>query len=216
MFRSIPIVTLVACLSVFPPVRGDDDVAKAMGKIAALGPGVHAVKTDKQGRITSCIVVGQARISTVLGKPKGLQVARDKARLDATGRFATWLNEKVEVHEKSEEETILFLEGNQENDAAALKESGKAIEKTAKKIESVSQALVKGLQVLHTETTDADKTFTLVLGWDAKTAKAVSEVADPDAAPTKKPSGEPPVQPKKPVKIDDKSVTSPDAKKFLP
>jgi len=53
----------------------DDEVAKAMSKIAQTGPGVYAVKKDDRGRIKSCVVVGQARISTVLGKAAGLEAA---------------------------------------------------------------------------------------------------------------------------------------------
>ncbi len=64
----------------------DAKVKKALSKIAQLGPGVHAIKKDGKGRITSCIVVGQSRISTVLGKAKGLQNARMKARLDASAQ----------------------------------------------------------------------------------------------------------------------------------
>lgn len=212
MFR--PILTAAfALLLTSLPARGDD-TEKAMAKIATLGPGVHAIKTDKKGRIVSCVVVGQARISTVLGKSKGLQVARDKARLDASAQYAKWLNEKVSVLESSEDETILFLEGNQENDAAAMKESGKAVEKTTKKMQSISQGLVRGLQVLHTEVSGDDKTFTIVMGWDAKTAAKVKTIAEADEGnsdePVKKPKS------KKPDQIEDKSVTSPDAKKFLP
>ncbi len=33
----------------------DDPVAKALTKLAKLGPGVHAIKTDEQGRIKTCV-----------------------------------------------------------------------------------------------------------------------------------------------------------------
>ena len=45
-------------------------VKENFAKIATLGPGVHNIQKDKKGHITACVVVGQARISTVLGKTK--------------------------------------------------------------------------------------------------------------------------------------------------
>jgi hypothetical protein len=86
MKTSLLLATAIAVVLAASPVWADDkdkkdaDVEKALSRIAKLGPGVHAIKKDKQGRVMSCIIVGQARISTVLGKAKGLQDARDKAR----------------------------------------------------------------------------------------------------------------------------------------
>lgn len=194
--------------------KADDEVAKAMSKIAQLGPGVHAIKKDNKGRITSCVVVGQSRISTVLGKAKGLETARDRAKLDASGQFVKWLNEKVSIYQKSEDESILFIEGSEDNDKEALKESGKAVEKTTKKIESLSQGLIRGFQVLHVEVSDKDKSYTIVLGWDAKTARAVQGVKEANGPGSK--TGGDPKQFLPDKKIEDKKVTSPDAKKFLP
>ena len=123
MKRTLVVAGLVAALLV-PPARAgdkpkaDDEVAKAMSKIAALGPGVHAVKKDAKGRIATFVVVGQGRVSTTLGKAKGLEVARDKAKLDASAQLVKWLGEKVEVHQTSDDETILFVEGSGDNDKA--------------------------------------------------------------------------------------------------
>ena len=189
----------------------DEDTAKTLSELAALGPGVHAVKKDSKGRVTTFVVVGQARVSTALGKAKGLEVARDKAKLDASAQVVKWLGEKVSVHQTTDEETILFIEGSEDNDKDALRESGKAVEKSTKKIESVSQGVVRGLQSLHVEVNADDKTYTVVLGWEAKTADAAKELGSPgkDGADPKK---------KKPAdkKLDGKKATSPDAKKFLP
>jgi len=199
--------------------KKDAEVEKALSKIAQLGPGVHAIKKDKQGRITSCIVVGQARISTVLGKPKGLQDARDKARLDASAQFVKWLKEKVSVHEKGENETILFIEGSEDNDKAALKESGKAVEKSTKKFESISEGMVRGLQVLHLEVSDKDRTYTLLMGWSADNAKAAEKVGNGEVGTRLKDGGSKKAEEsRRPSdrKIEDRKVTSDDAKKFLP
>jgi len=208
-------------ISLAAPARSDDDsIAKELSKIAERGPGVYAIKKDDKGRIISFMVVGQARISTVLGKPKGLQLARDKARLDAAAQLVKWLSEKVSIHQKSEDETILFIEGSEDNDQEALKEAGKAIEKTTTVIESVAQGMIRGLEVLYFEQSEKDKTYTIVLGWDASTAKATEEVkAANEGGPTVK---DEPVKPERSKrflpdkKIEDKKVTSPDAKKFIP
>ena len=69
----------------------DDDespsVEEQLAKLTALGPGVHSIQKDKNGHITACVVVGQARISTSLGKTKGLELARDKANLACSAEF---------------------------------------------------------------------------------------------------------------------------------
>jgi hypothetical protein len=191
----------------------DAAVEKALGKIAQLGPGVHAIKKDKQGRITSCIAAGQARVSTVLGKAKGLQDARDKARLDASGQFVKWLKEQVTVCERSESEVILFMEGSEDNDQAAIKESGKSIEKTSKRFGSASQGLVRGLQVLHVEVSGKDKTYTILMGWSAASAKAIEGIGTSDG-PKSQTNGA--TTKKNNKKIEDQKLTSDDAKKFLP
>ena len=211
------ILGMFSLISLLPPgqaadkPKGDDEVADAFAKIAALGRGVHAIKKDSKGRITSFVVVGQARVSTALGKAKGLEVARDKAKLDASGELVKWLSEKVSVRQTSDEETILFTEGAEGGGANDVRESGKAVEKTTKKIESVAQGLVRGLQVLHTEVNAEDKTYTTVLGWDAKMAKATEGVERSNGVGT-------PGNPVKPADkaLTGKTTTSPDAKRFLP
>jgi hypothetical protein len=191
--------------------KDDDEVGKALSKIVQLGPGVHAIKKDDKGRIISCIMVGQSRISTVLGATKGLETARERARLAASGEFVKWLKEKVSIHVKTDDQTTLFLEGAEGNDKDALKESGKAVESTSKTMDSITEGLVRGLQVLHVEVSDKDKTYSILLGWDAKTAAATNGVEKINE--TGKPAG----GAKKPdKKIDDKNATSDNAKNFLP
>ena len=50
-------------------------------ELAELGPGVHRVKKTANNVLKSCVVVGQARISTVLGKSK----AEKDHKYDVTG-----------------------------------------------------------------------------------------------------------------------------------
>ncbi len=229
--------TLLACTAPFWGQEPDKvkkgepaGASKALDEIAQLGPGVHHVKPDNKGRIQTCVVVGQSRISTVLGKSKGLQDARTKARLACEAEFVRWLKTKVDVHVKNEEETILFQEGSEENDKEALRESGKSVEKTTQKFESTAQGLVRGLQVLGVVEDAKNKRYTLVMGWSAKTANATKKVqadledADPaKAGNARKPGsavkgeGEKTGAAKKrdDKKLEDRKVASPDLKKFL-
>jgi hypothetical protein len=94
-----PIAFLIVCFPLFlGPIciaSNDDDeggaVEKQMEKVVALGPGIHKIQKDKKGHIFSCVVVGQSRISTALGKAKGLEMARDNANLVCSAEFVKWL-----------------------------------------------------------------------------------------------------------------------------
>jgi len=196
-----------------------------MAKIAALGTGVTAIQKNKQGHITSCLVVGQARISTVLGKAKGIENARNKANLDCSAQFVKWLKEEVNLYESNDEETVTLMEGSEEGDDESLNESGKSVEKSSKKMESLSKGLVRGLQVLHKEVDGDGKTYTVVKGWKADTAEGVKKVAadlasdEPESKDSKK-SGEAGSKKPKDKKIDkdieSDNATSDDAADFLP
>jgi hypothetical protein len=207
----------------------DSDSAKspaelAMAKIAALGPGVHAIQKDKKGRITSCIVVGQSRISTALGKAKGLEVARKRADLNASAEFVKWLKQDVTVVENNDDETVSLLEGTEEAKEDTQKESGKAVEKNSNKMTSISQGLVRGLQVLHVKTDGANKTFTVLKGWKGDTSEAVKKVAsdskkdESDTAETGTSKSESKkTKPKSGDKeISDSESSSPDAGDYFP
>src|SRR4051812_25170213 len=99
--------------------------------------------------------------------------------MDAKGQFSKWLSEKVSVRQSGEDESIILVEGAGEG---APKESGKAIEKSSSKFESVSKNLIRGLQVVHVEQSGTDATYTVVMGWDAATAKALQGDKEPGAA----------------------------------
>jgi len=199
-----------------------------MAKIAALGTGVTAIQKNKQGHITSCLVVGQARISTVLGKAKGIENARNKANLDCSAQFVKWLKEEVNLYESNDEETVTLMEGSEEGDDESLNESGKSVEKSSKKMEFLSKGLVRGLQVLHKEVDGDGKTYTVVKGWKADTAEGVKKVAADLASDEpageeekgKKATGEAGGKKPKDKKIDkdieSDSDTSDDAAEFFP
>jgi hypothetical protein len=196
-----------------------------MAKFVKLGPGVWGVQKDKKGHITSCIVVGQGRISTVLGKAKGMELAKNKANLDCSAQFVKWLGEDVTISESGDDESIILMEGEEGDDDESLKESSKSVEKSSKKMQVLSKGLVRGLQVLHNDTDGDGKTYTVIKGWKSDTAEGVKKVAS-DLASDEPESKEP--NKKKPTveaggkkkridkDIESGSATSDDAAEFFP
>ena len=199
--------------------------ASAQEKMAALvklGPGVHNIKKDKLGRVQSLILVGQARISTVLGGTKGTEMARQKAAQSARAEFVKWLGESVDVHQSQENEATLFIAGSEDNGKDALSESGKSVEKTSDTYKSAAAGLVRGLSLLHSDVNADKQTCTMVYGWSIANARAAKHTAtnDPtidegkEAASSKAAEGKESGNSDK-KKIRSESATSPDAEDFL-
>ena len=147
--------------------------------------GVVDVVKNKQGEITKMVVVGAARISTVLGAADGLQTARNEARLRAVGKFRQFLEEKVSVTETSETERTIKLQG----DGTDLAESGKKISKNTEKYKTFSEGMVRGMQMLGYKTVklnESEKMYVVVMGWSrdlaAKTRGLANELDKPRTA----------------------------------
>jgi hypothetical protein len=213
------LVLAVLCAGAAPGlVNADDDAtAKALAKIADLGKGVHKIKKDDKGNIISCVIVGEAEISTVLGKTRGIQTARTKARLSCAAEFRKFLKEKVRVYEGTSSEEIILREGKEDGkEDGGVKEAGKAVDKTTTKYETIASGLVRGLRVLHVEVKADDKNYILVMGWDAATSAATKKVAEDlkDGKPGKTDKGGTPGK-KVDKKLENKKATSEDAKKFI-
>ena len=156
-------------------------VEEQMDNLVKLGPGVHNIKKDGKGRVQSLVVVGQSRISTVLGAAKGKELARKRAEQSAKAAFVKWLGEAVVVCENAENETTLFLQGEESNDKDALSEAGKAVEKSSDTYKSVAAGLVRGLLNCSTPTSNAeDKEYTVVYGWSLANAKSAKDAATND------------------------------------
>ena len=138
-------------------------------QLANLGPGVHKVKTDETtGALKSCVVVGQARITTVLGLNKGLMTARRDARLSAENEFVKWVETNSQgVQGKGDEQTILIQgAGNQRS------ESGKSIETSAEALSSAAHGAIRGFEVVGYDQTggEGDGILTAVFGWSPANA----------------------------------------------
>ena len=78
-------------------------------------------------------------------------MARKRAEQSAKAAFVKWLGEAVVVCENSENETTMFLQGEESKDKNALSEAGKAVEKNSDTYKSVAAGLVRGLTLLHCE-----------------------------------------------------------------
>jgi hypothetical protein len=174
-----------------------------LSKVAEAGPGVYNIEFDSKGRIVSLLTVGTSRISTALGATKGKEVARQRASTQADAEFVKFLKTEVKVYEKTDDETVLFLEGNEGNDKDAMNESGKSIERTSAKMERSAKGLIRGMTVAHFEISAEDKTYILVKKWKYKTSEAAKKVRS--GLEKDGPEG----KPSKPVdkKLKDKKVT---------
>jgi hypothetical protein len=170
---------VVASVSVAADDKNKDPKARKLvdySKVAEAGAGVYNIEFDPKGRIVSMLAVGTSRISTVLGAAKGKEIARQRASLQADAEFIKFLKAEVSIHEKTDDETVLFLEGNEGNDKDAVNESGKSIEKTATKMDRTAKGLIRGMQIVHVEIVSADKTYYLVKKWKLKSSEAVKKV----------------------------------------
>jgi len=212
MRRFVPFVALSIAVVLCAVVRAEDKKEnkdpKARkvdpAKIAEAGPGVYNIEFDAKGRITSLLVVGTARISTVLGAAKGKEVARTRASLACDAEFVKFLKSEVKAYEKTEDETVIFLEGNEGNDKDAMNESGKSIEKTSVKLERSAQGMIRGMQVAYVETSEKEKTYYLVKRWRAKTSAGAAKLEE-DLKDGKKKDGDKKSKPED-KKIGDKKI----------
>ena len=197
-------------------------VEEQLHALVELGPGVHEIQIGDNGQIESFVVVGQARISTVLGKAKGLEVARNKANLDCSAQLVKWLKEEVQIRESSDEETIILLQGEDNGEATGATESGKSLERTTKRIESISAGMVRSLQILHKEVDADGKTLTVVKGWQREMSESSKELRESLQSDKQKPKSNSTPQPNIDSgdasgkdKLEDESATSPAAKSFF-
>jgi hypothetical protein len=151
--------------------------------------GVVDVVKNKDGEIVKMVVVGAAKISTVLGAADGLQNARNEARLRAVGKFRQFLEEKVSITETTETERVLKLEG----DGSTISESGKKISKNTEKYKTFSEGMVRGMQVLGFKTVslnDKERMFVIVMGWSKDLAAKTRALAN-DLDRPRTPGGQP-------------------------
>ena len=201
--------------------EGADSVEAQMDNLVKLGAGVHNIKKDSKGRVQSVILVGQSRVSTVLGTAEGKQRARQRAEQSAKAQFVKWFGDNVDFRTNSDNETTIFLQGEEGNDKDAQSEAGKKVEKDSDSYKSVAAGLVRGLQLLHNDVNPEDKVYTIVYGWSLANAKAAKDAHTNDPGIEKEPSATQPAEKKssdKDVpgkKLRRQKATSKEAGQFL-
>jgi hypothetical protein len=179
--------------------------------------GVVDMVKNKQGEITKMVVVGAARITTILGAADGLQTARNEARLRAVGKFRQFLEEKVSVTETSETERTIKLQG----DGTDLAESGKKISKNTEKYKTFSEGMVRGMQMLGYKTVklnEKEKMYVVVMGWSKELAnktRALANELDKPRTAGAKPAAVSAADAEERRKLEDRSGTLSGAKDFF-
>lgn len=179
--------------------------------------GVVDIVKNPDGEITKMVVVGAARISTVLGAADGLQSARNEARLRAVGKFRQFLEEKVSVTETSETERTIKLEG----DGANLTESGKKVAKNTEKYKTFSEGMVRGMQTLGFKTVSLnqkERMHVVVMGWSKELAnqtRALANELDKPRTGGTQPAPVPAADAEERRRLEDRARTLPGARGFF-
>lgn len=129
-----------------------------------LGEEVQDIKKDERGNLKSLKVVSSSRIPLSLGVAKGLEVARQRARLRAKQIFLQWMKDNVKGVQSSGEETMFQLESAD----GGPNEAGKSLETDTRAIESKVEGVVRGLELIGKK--QDNETLTLIFGWKSKNA----------------------------------------------
>jgi hypothetical protein len=189
------------------PAQAPSDAIKAL---ADLGPGVHKIKKDDGGRLQSCVIVGQARISTVLGTAKGLEIARKRARMSAQAEFVRWMKTSVATVQVMSDSSQVVLKGNDK----ALSESGKAVELTSDNVATLSEGVLRGMTIIGVHQDGKTETMTAVYGWTPKFAALAEDAKDINRQPGDSPSDSGGRQPERGT-VGSKTTVADEAKDFL-
>ncbi len=197
------------------PAADSTDNTQAIQALADLGPGVHKIQKDVVGRMKSCVIVGQARISTVLGNAKGLELARTRAKLNANAEFVRWMKSTVKAVESMTNESIVYLEGS----GAGINESGKATEVTKENVEVLAEGVVRGMTLIGVHQDGANGLLTEVYGWTPRHAGIAGEAQSANVNPPSVQVTAPAPQMPSPGQVSEplptKTVVSDDADSFL-
>lgn len=196
-----------------PSAKPEDTVQS----LAGLGKGVHKVKKTDDGHFRSCVVVGQARISTALGAAKGMMTAQRNAKLDAESAFVMWLKSNTKSVEQSGDKTEFVLKG----DETGSSESASSTETSSSLVQTTAEGAIRGLSLIGKDV--SGEILTLVYGWKPDYAEITREVAaemnkEPEAAAQSAPPQPAPVAPAVQIRntvIQNTVIVSEEAGDFL-
>jgi hypothetical protein len=165
------LLSLFVLIPFFSPCFAQETPEQIVQRLASLGEGVHEVKTENGKRLKSLKIVGQERISSVLGATKGLQTAQKKATLKANAVFVEWMKNHVSSISSSADETIVTLEG----DGQGVKEQGKSSETIRQEIVTKAEGLVRGLTLIAKD--QQAELLTLVFSWSPEKAALAADAS---------------------------------------
>ena len=197
-------LTLFCIVVSFANLVAQETPEQAVQRMAALGEGVQDLKVE-EGKLKSLKVVGQDRISSVLGTSKGLLTAQKRAKMKANAAFVEWMKNNVKTIQSSADESIVTLQGEsqqgagEKGDSEKLTEQGKSVETDKQEIATQAQGMVQGLELVGKHVDPETKTLTLVYAWSAARAKAAQEAGEGerDADSNAKPGAKKPDAPVK-------------------
>lgn len=175
-------------------------------RLVDLGPGVHEVKKTPSGKLKSVKVVGQARISKVLGNAKGLQVAQQKAKMSAEQAYIEWLNTNAASVKVDAEETVITLSGDGEKQT----EEGKTSEKITNEVKSNAAGLIRGLSLVGKDVNSDGEQLTSIFVWSPVRAAQAGESAKANNNGTDSGAATETGSPSKKNAIESKTTISPD------
>jgi hypothetical protein len=184
------------------PLAAQESPEEVVKRLAELGEGVHEVKAEN-GRLRSLKIVGQERISTVLGPEKGLMTAQKRASMKANAAFVEWMGSNVSSISTSGEETVVVVTG----DGQGVTEQGKSSETTRREIVTKAEGLVRGLSLVGKDQDPDSKLLTLVFSWSPERAALSDEARTANREPSRPIPSQPAVDG---GSIPRKTIVSPD------
>lgn len=130
--------------------------------------GVLRVKTKEDGSFQSLVVKASVEIEDVLGGQKGKQLARKEAEIECKRHLSKWLNENCVFVEGANKTVTIQTKGESAKDAAGntvklRSQQGEETKVFSETSASVSQAALKGLNVVTSDVLDGGKEFVLVM-----------------------------------------------------
>ena len=205
--------------SVKKDVKDEPTTQISIKELAELGPGVYKVKKGENNVFKSCVVVGQARISTVLGAGKGLATARRNAKSKAESEFVSWLKTNTSSVRSFGDEVEFMLKG----DGKDMAETGTSTETSIETITSSAQGAIRGLSLIGSSQdaqADGSMMLTQVYAWKPDFANVADQIEaamkpsqKPLTAEASKKTDEQPKTPSSPMKA--KTTIAPEAGEFL-
>jgi hypothetical protein len=184
------------------PSIAQESPEQVVKRLADLGEGVHEVKTEGS-KLKSLKVVGQERISTVLGEAKGLQTAQKRATLKANAAFVDWMKRHATSIASMNDEIIITMIG----DGQSVVEQGKSSESNRQEIVTKAEGLVRGLTLVAKDQNPDTKMMTLVFSWSLEQASLAHQATGANNTPH---SIAPASQDPAPKDIARKTTVSPD------